>query len=65
MMNRFYRSHKLQTIILVWLETILLISLIIASVAGLLWQDRLQNQQAFSMIDNYLTQYVQRIDVAK
>lgn len=65
MMNRFYRSHKLGTIILIWFEIILLISLIIASVAGLLWQERLQQQQAFSMIDNYLTQYVERIDVAK
>ena len=65
MMNRFYRSHKLETIILIWFEIILLISLIIASVAGLLWQERLQQQQAFSMIDNYLTQYVERIDVAK
>ena len=65
MMNRFYRKHKLNTIILIWLETILLISLVIASVAGLLWQDRLQKQQAFSMMDSYLTEYVQRIDVSK
>lgn len=65
MVNRFYRRHRLQAITLIWLGVIMLISVVIASVVGLLWQNHFQRQQSFSMIDNYLISYVGSIDVTK
>lgn len=65
MVNDFYRNHRLQTITLIWLNIIMLISVVIASVVGLFWQNHFQRQQSFSMIDNYLISYVGSIDVAK
>ncbi len=62
-MNEYYNKQKINTIIVRWLVIIMVIVLIAATTVGLILQDNFQKQRSFSVIRDYLTDYVEKIDV--
>ncbi|MBO6214646.1 MAG: hypothetical protein J6N76_03810, partial [Lachnospiraceae bacterium] len=63
MRKRFYSKHKLQSILLIWLNTIMIVAFIIATVIGLFMQNKMQQEHIFSIMDSYLQDCVKDIDV--
>ena len=60
-----YSKHKLEKILLRWLNSIMIAAFIIASVIGLVMQHRMQHNQVFSVMNSYLKDCVKDIDVQK
>ena len=62
-MKKYYRKHKLGTILLAWLAIIMAIALAVSFAVGFVLQDYYQKRQAFSMISDYLTGNIRSIDI--
>lgn len=58
-----YNRQKLNTIIGRWLNLIMVLALVVASVVGLIMQDRFQKQRTFSMLEGYLTDYSEEFNI--
>ena len=64
-MKQLYKKQKLERILLIWLDSIMIAAFLTATVIGLFLQNKMQQNHVFSIMNGYLNDHTETVQVVK